>query len=335
MKYTDRKKTPLKWHHAVLFVFQPLLILSTAWLLLSMVNELFSLSVPFTVQIFTPALRMVNPSLNIHNLGSMFWPVTGTFFVTIVFLILCIRVWIGFFRWKRSAKNLWLIWLLVRTICLGSGVGYLMTHSQVLKALQTLSAFDSMSRGLLHVIYALTVVICLWNLIFLILNFIYYHKRKLLFAIDYIQPDAEEKENVSDIAEKETSEVTAPSSDSSETTEEPQKQSTEEPVSSETSDEKENTNQPTQSEPVEEDAQTSSKEQESADVSGKPEENKTEESDKEPENKDQETVETTEKQDSEETLPEKDPNQVFCPYCGARLGKYDVVYCSHCGRKIA
>lgn len=343
MKYTDRKKTPLKWHRTVLFLFQPLLILGVAWILYCMVNELFSLHLPFTQAIFTPILKSVNPSLSIHNLGSMFWPVTGTFFATILILILCVWVWIGFLKWKSSAKNIWMIYLLVRTVCLIGGVVYLITHSDVLNALQTFAAFDSLSRSLLHVIYALVIVICLWSLIFLILNFIYYHKRRLLFRSDYTQPAEETASASSDISRQTTDSENKESADQPAAEQEPS--GTEEEKSSEsvekaavTDENKSEKEESSEKGPVKDEQ----KGEETAEESDSEEEKVTEDERQASENTTEETepvsVEPGEKQersDSEETLPERNPNQVFCPYCGAKLGKYDVVYCSHCGRKIA
>lgn len=348
MKYTDRKKTPLKWHRTVSFVLEPLLVIGLAWILFCMINELFSLHIPYAWEIFTPVLKSVDSSLRINRLGFMFWPVTGTFFATIVLLILSVSVWIGFLRWKRSSVSLWLLYLLVRTVGMIGGVVYLVMQSDVLRVLQTLAVFDAMSRSLLHVTYALIIVICLWSLIFLILNFIYYRKRRLLFAADYVQPE-----------ETETSVSVATTADKpEEKTVEEQK----EPVSESTDQTGENNVDKTQSEPLPEAkseetaknensvSESSDQNTEENDVPDKTDSDHTESVTPDTPESDEKTEEgNTDNQDipkpvssedhPEETgsreLPSRDPNQVFCPYCGAKLGKYDVVYCSHCGRKLS
>lgn len=340
MKYTDRKKTPLKWHRTVSFVLQPLLVIGLAWILFCMVNELFSLHIPYAWEIFTPVLKSVDPSLQINRLGSMFWPVTGTFFATIVLLILSVSVWIGFLRWKRSSVNLWLLYLLVRAAGMIGGVVYLVMQSDVLRALRTLAVFDEMSRSLLHVTYALIIVICLWSLIFLILNFIYYHKRRLLFASDYVQP-AETDDSVT--AEKVTETEHG-------TDEEKPLEEQKEPVSgsvektdNQTQSESQNEAQPEEETPssVTSDAEDSavpeskdSDQTETVILDTNETDEKAEQSEK---NDVSETVSTEDRpeESGSEELPSRDPNQVFCPYCGAKLGKYDVVYCSHCGRKLS
>lgn len=364
MKYTDRKKTPLKWHRAVSFVLMPLLLIGIVYLLLCMVNELFALHLSWLPAIFAPLLKFVNPGLSITNLGSMFWPVTGAFFLTVLILILAVYVWIGFLRWKNYAKNLWLFYLLIRTICMFAGIVLLITKSGTIQALRMFAAFDSMSRTLLHVFYALFIVIGLWNLIFLILNLMYYHKRKLLFKADYIQPSQESETSVSSPETKQSGNLESTENDKSEPVSVSQDNihpdQNDQPESDE-AEEKENDSSQTPESIKEESDNNQKPDSDESEVPHLSDENQSDhpESDEaeEKENNSTQTPEsikeesendqkqamdekksldlkTPEENEPDKTESDRDPNQVYCPYCGAKLGKYDVIYCSHCGRKL-
>lgn len=303
MKYTDRKKTPLKWHRTVSFVLMPLMIIGLAYLLACMANELFGLHAEWLPVVFTPVLQMVNPSLSIRNLGSMFWPVTGAFFVTILLLILAIWIWIGFLRWKNYARNLWLIYLLARTACLLTAAVLVITRSDILQALRMFAAFDSMSRTFLHFFYAILIVISLWNLIFLILNFMYYQKRKPLFQKNYIQPSADMKKTDAAENEKPESAVSVKAEENTQEQEESKEPVEEKPAAD-------------SSDGLSLDAQNISAETDAA-------------------QKDQNELQKDTEETDASDEPEKNPDHVFCPYCGAKLGPYDVNYCSHCGHQLS
>ena len=194
MKYTDRAKTPLKWHHFLTYVGLPLTALSAVYQLLRLINELFGLRLGGMNVILAPVLKGLG--VTISNLGGYFWYVTAYFIFHVLLTILIVYVCFGFFQWKEQARKGWLYYLLLTTLETGF-FGYqcfVLYHNassqfnaiwQNLLSQNNVAATGVSGSILLFTILSMFIVM----LLMLLLNVAYYHKRKMLFTETYVAPD--------------------------------------------------------------------------------------------------------------------------------------------------
>jgi hypothetical protein len=191
MKYTDRTKTPLKWHHFLEYFLIPVIAVSSLYNLFSLINELFGLQMPYARNILRPILQVFGATVS--NLGGCFWYVIGYFGVRLLLAVLIVYVCIGFFQWKNNARKGWLYYLLIQAVeagllCIGCFMIYLSSPalcseilSAVLVSSYSVSASFSETVLLVALIFDLILALIIW-----ILNAIYYSKRSQLFVDTYV-----------------------------------------------------------------------------------------------------------------------------------------------------
>ena len=318
MKYTDRKKTPLKWHHFLLYFGLPLLVVSDAYGLLGLINELFGLRMAGLNVVLKPVLEAYGATIS--NLGGCFWYVVAYFAVRVMMMILICYVWIGMLNWKEEARKGWLYYLLVRTIetgFLAYGAFSMYRHASAtfVKLYSSYLSYNGGSAVLFSgsVLLAMLMLCFVAVLLYAVLNLFYYRKRKTLFVETYVQPEyagmvnpSNEEAPVAPVTPTETSveDTAAPVEETTTLVEEKPAESdaaVEEKPAEETSSEPVETPDTEEKEPVEETT---------ADTE----------------------IPTTPAEVKEEAPQE--PVMKFCPNCGAELGVHDAMFCTHCGAKL-
>ena len=190
MTYTDRKNTPLKWHRFVQILILPLMILTSGFVLVSMFTELTGLPLRLP-HFFTPMLAKMGS--DIYSLGSMFWPVAGTFLAVFVIFLLAVCTWVGFFSWRMYSLISWI--LLTLLLLAAAGAGFYAVNTWGIKLgiasvyLQVFLGLHEVSEGWLTGLRIVTVAGLALQIIFAVLNIVYYIRRRKLFS-----PAEEEEE---------------------------------------------------------------------------------------------------------------------------------------------
>ncbi len=295
MKYTDRTKTPLKWHHFLELFLIPVIALSSLYNLFSLINELFGLQLPYARNILRPILQVFGATVS--NLGGCFWYVIGYFAIRLLLTVLIVYVCIGFFQWKNNARKGWLYYLLIQAVeagllCIGCFMIYLSSPalcSEILSAVlvSSYNVSASLSEAVLlgALIFDLILSVIIW-----ILNLIYYSKRSQLFADTYVP--YQEEEQTAEANAVPMQEKAAPAAA--------------ETVSEDTV--------PAAAEADHDETAAESKEAPAAETVA------------------EEPVKEEQAAPSEAEKTEDAPR--FCPNCGAELGENDQAFCTHCGAKL-
>lgn len=298
MKYTDRKKTPLKWHHFLTYIGMPLTILTAGFNLLGLISELFGLQISHTRILLKPVLAAYGATVG--NLGGCFWYVVVYFLVQVLLFILLLYTWFGMFSWKEEARKGWILYLLAVTILNGViGFGafqiYRKSSEQFSSLVASLQKYNGISQLTIGngIVLGMLLLFLIVSFIYFLLNAIYYGKRKALFVDTYLQP-----ENGGMIYSAETAPAAAPEP-VAEQPAAPVEPSVEETVP-------ETSSAPlTETAPVEDTVPT-------------------------PEPVLSEPV----KEEPAAEEPQQEEIVRFCPNCGAKLTENDQMFCTHCGTKL-
>ena len=321
MKYTSRKKTPLKWLNFLKFISLPIQILFYIYVFVSILMELFGSDM--LPHLLAPVLNVYGYAAN--HLGSAFWPILSILLALIILVYWVFEIERGLIKWERFSTVLWNLYLIVMYIICGgvmvAALMYLPPSTVSTVVMGYLVNFGIKVPASFVSYIPLLVFVVVWlitGIIYICLNIIYFVRRKALFAKDY----SEEVE-----VEMESSTV--------------EEVKTEETVPSEVEEKVEEESTPTEieekPEPVEE-----------AQVEEGSEEKLAETMEEEPVETEA-ILEETPKVDPVETegytqvistaiendtAEVKEPTHKVCKECGAEVLEEDAIFCTNCGKKL-
>ena len=296
MKYTSRKKTPLKWLNFLKFFILPVQILFYIFVFVSILMELFGTNM--LPHLLAPVLNIYGYSAN--HLGSAFWPILSILLALIILVYWVFEIERGLIKWEGLSTVLWNLYLVVMyVICGGVMVMALMylppsTVSTVVLGylvnfgMKVPASFVSYIPSLVFV-----VVWLIAGIIYICLNIIYFVRRKALFAKDYTEEVVNETSTVEEVKTEETvpSEVEEKIEE-----EQPKPETTEET--------------PVEPEPITE---------ETPKVDPAETEGYTQ------------VISTAIENDTAEV---KEPTHKVCKECGAEVLEEDAIFCTNCGKKL-
>ena len=313
MKYTSRKKTPLKWLNFLKFFILPVQILFYIFVFVSILMELFGTNM--LPHLLAPVLNIYGYSAN--HLGSAFWPILSVLLALIILVYWVFEIERGLIKWEGLSTVLWNLYLVIMyVICGGVMVMALMylppsTVSTVVLGylvnfgIKVPASFVSYIPLLVFVVVWLIAVI-----IYICLNIIYFVRRKALFAKDYTEEVVNETSTVEEVKTEETvpSEVEEKAEESSSTEieekPEPVEESSEEKLA-----------ETTEEGPIE----TESILEETPKVDPVETEGYTQ------------VISTAIENDTAEV---KEPTHKVCKECGAEVLEEDAIFCTNCGKKL-
>ena len=102
MKYTSRKKTPLKWLNFLKFISLPIQILFYIYVFVSILMELFGSDM--LPHLLAPVLNIYGYAAN--HLGSAFWPILSILLALIILVYWVFEIERGFIKWERFSTVL-------------------------------------------------------------------------------------------------------------------------------------------------------------------------------------------------------------------------------------
>ena len=222
MKYTSRKKTPLKWLNFLKFISLPIQILFYIYVFVSILMELFGSDI--LPHLLAPVLNIYGYAAN--HLGSAFWPILSILLALIILVYWVFEIERGLIKWEGLSAVLWNFYLVVMyVICGGVMVGALMylppsTVSTVVMGYLVNFGIKVPASFVSYI--PLLVFVVVWliaGIIYVSLNIIYFVRRKALFAKDYSEEVEVEKE-ISTVEEVKTEEKVEEESAPTETVEE-------------------------------------------------------------------------------------------------------------------
>ncbi|WP_314776843.1 zinc ribbon domain-containing protein [uncultured Solobacterium sp.] len=313
MKYTSRKKTPLKWLNFLKFFILPVQILFYIFIFVSILMELFGTDM--LPHLLAPILNIYGYSAN--HLGSAFWPILSVLLALIILVYWVFEIERGLIKWEGFSTVLWNLYLVIMyVICGGVMVMALMylppsTVSTVVLGylvnfgIKVPASFVSYIPLLVFVVVWLIAVI-----IYICLNIIYFVRRKALFAKDYTEEVEKETSTVEEVKTEETvpSEVEEKAEESSsieiEEKPEPVEESSEEKLA-----------ETTEEGPIETEAIL----EETPKVDPVETEGYTQ------------VISTAIENDTAEV---KEPTHKVCKECGAEVLEEDAIFCTNCGKKL-
>ena len=313
MKYTSRKKTPLKWLNFLKFFILPVQILFYIFVFVSILMELFGTDM--LPHLLAPVLNIYGYSAN--HLGSAFWPILSALLALIILVYWVFEIERGLIKWEGFSTVLWNLYLVIMyVICGGVMVMALMylppsTVSTVVLGylvnfgIKVPASFVSYIPLLVFVVVWLIAVI-----IYICLNIIYFVRRKALFAKDYTEEVEKETSTVEEVKTEET--VPSETGEKSEAEATPTN-TVEETQGEESSEEK--VEETTEEEPVE----TEPVLEEAPKVDPVETEGYTQ------------VISTAIENDTAEV---KEPAHKVCKECGAEVLEEDAIFCTNCGKKL-
>ncbi len=313
MKYTSRKKTPLKWLNFLKFISLPIQILFYIYVFVSILLELFGSDM--LPHLLAPVLNVYGYSAN--HLGSAFWPILSILLALIILVYWVFEIERGLIKWTGFSTVLWNLYLVVMyIICGGVMVAALMylPPSTVSTIVMGYLVNFGMKVPASFVSYIpLLVFVVVWliaGIIYICLNIIYFVRRKALFAKDYTEEVEKETSTVEEVKTEET--VPSETGEKSEaeaipvdTVEETQGEESSEEKVEETTEE-----EPVETEPVLEEAPK---------VDPVETEGYTQ------------VISTAIENDTAEV---KEPTHKVCKECGAEVLEEDAIFCTNCGKKL-
>ena len=313
MKYTSRKKSPLKWLNFLKFFILPVQILFYIFVFVSILMELFGTNM--LPHLLAPVLNIYGYSAN--HLGSAFWPILSALLALIILVYWVFEIERGLIKWEGLSTVLWNLYLVVMyVICSGVMVMALMylppsTVSTVV--LGYLVNFGMKVPASFVSYIPLLVFVVVWliaGIIYICLNIIYFVRRKALFAKDYTEEVEKETSTVEEVKTEET--IPSETGEKSEaeaipfdTVEETQGEESSEEKVEETTEE-----EPVETEPVLEEAPK---------VDPVETEGYTQ------------VISTAIENDTAEV---KEPAHKVCKECGAEVLEEDAIFCTNCGKKL-
>ena len=321
MKYTSRKKTPLKWLNFLKFISLPIQILFYVYVFVSILMELFGSDM--LPHLLAPVLNIYGYAAN--HLGSAFWPILSILMALIILVYWVFEIERGLIKWEGFSTVLWNLYLIVMyIICGGVMVAALMylppsTVSTIVMGYLVNFGINVPSSFVSYI--PLLVFVVVWliaGIIYICLNIIYFVRRKALFAKDYSEEVEVEMESstVEEVKTEETvpSEVEEKVEEESTPTEiEEKPEPVEEAQVEESSEEK--LAETTKEEPVETEAIL----EETPKVDPVETEGYTQ------------VISTAIENDTAEV---KEPTHKVCKECGSEVLEEDAIFCTNCGKKL-
>ena len=314
MKYTSRKKSPLKWLNFLKFFILPVQILFYIFVFVSILMELFGTNM--LPHLLAPVLNIYGYSAN--HLGSAFWPILSILLALIILVYWVFEIERGLIKWEGLSTVLWNLYLVVMyVICGGVMVMALMylppsTVSTVVLGYLVNFGMKVPASFVSYIPLLVFVVVCLIaGIIYICLNIIYFVRRKALFAKEYSE-EAEVEKETSTVEEVKTEETVPSETEEKSEAEVTPTNTVEETQGEESSEEK--VEETTEEEPVE----TEPVLEEAPKVDPVETEGYTQ------------VISTAIENDTAEV---KEPAHKVCKECGAEVLE-DAIFCTNCGKKL-
>ena len=320
MKYTSRKKTPLKWLNFLKFISLPVQILFYIYVFVSILMELFGLDM--LPHLLAPVLNVYGYSAN--HLGSAFWPILSILLALIILVYWVFEIERGLIKWEGFPTVLWNLYLIVMYILCGgvmvAALMYLPPSTVSTIVMGYLVNFGIKVPASFVSYIPLLVFVVIWlivGIIYINLNIIYFVRRKALFAKDYSEEVEVEKEP-STVEEVKTEETTPSAveenveekSTPTETEDKKIEEQAEPETVEETQDNESSEEKPVEIEPVLE---------ETPKVDPVETEGYTQ------------VISTAIENDTAEV---KEPTHKVCKECGSEVLEPDAIFCTNCGKKL-
>ena len=320
MKYTSRKKTPLKWLNFLKFISLPIQILLYIYVFVSILMELFGSDM--LPHLLAPVLNVYGYSAN--HLGSAFWPILSILLALIILVYWVFEIERGLIKWEGFSTVLWNLYLIVMYILCGgvmvAALMYLPPSTVSTIVMGYLVNFGIKVPASFVSYIPLLVFVVVWliaGIIYICLNIIYFVRRKALFAKDYSEEVEVEKES-STVEEVKTEETTPSAveenveekSTPTETEDKKIEEQAEPETVEETQDNESSEEKPVEIEPVLE---------ETPKVDPVETEGYTQ------------VISTAIENDTAEV---KEPTHKVCKECGSEVLEPDAIFCTNCGKKL-
>lgn len=314
MKYTSRKKTPLKWLNFLKFISLPVQILFYIYVFVSILMELFGSDM--LPHLLAPVLNIYGYAAN--HLGSAFWPILSILLALIILVYWVFEIERGLIKWERFSTVLWNLYLIVMYIICGgvmvAALMYLPPSTVSTVVMGYLVNFGIKVPASFVSYIPLLVFVVVWliaGIIYISLNIIYFVRRKALFAKNYTEEVEKESSTVEEVKAEETvpSEVEEKVEEESTPTEIEEKP---EPVEERSEEKLEET---TKEEPV----KTETLLDEAPKVGPVETEGYTQ------------VISTAIENDTAEV---KEPTHKVCKECGSEVLEEDAIFCTNCGKKL-
>ena len=313
MKYTSRKKTPLKWLNFLKFFILPVQILFYIFVFVSILMELFGTDM--LPHLLAPILNIYGYSSN--HLGSAFWPILTVLLALIIIVYWVFEIERGLIKWEGFSTVLWNLYLVIMYVICGGvmvmALMYLPPSTVSTVVLGYLVNFGLKVPASFVSYIPLLVFVVVWliaGIIYICLNIIYFVRRKALFAKDYTEEVEKEISTVEEVKTEET--VPSETGEKSEAEATPTN-TVEETQGEESSEEK--VEETTEEEPVE----TEPVLEEAPKVDPVETEGYTQ------------VISTAIENDTAEV---KEPAHKVCKECGAEVLEEDAIFCTNCGKKL-
>ena len=207
MKYTSRKKAPLKWLNFLKFFILPVQILFYIFVFVSILMELFGTNM--LPHLLAPVLNIYGYSAN--HLGSAFWPILSVLLALIILVYWVFEIERGLIKWEGFSTVLWNLYLVVMYVICGGvmvmALMYLPPSTVSTVVLGYLVNFGLKVPASFVSYIPLLVFVVVWliaGIIYICLNIIYFVRRKALFAKDYTEEVVNETSTVEEVKTEET-----------------------------------------------------------------------------------------------------------------------------------
>lgn len=313
MKYTSRKKTPLKWLNFLKFFILPVQILFYIFVFVSILMELFGTDM--LPHLLAPVLNIYGYSAN--HLGSAFWPILSVLLALIILVYWVFEIERGLIKWEGLSTVLWNLYLVIMYVICGGvmvmALMYLPPSTVSTVVLGYLVNFGLKVPASFVSYIPLLVFVVVWliaGIIYICLNIIYFVRRKALFAKDYTEEVVNETSTVEEVKTEETIPSETEEKSEAETT---PTNTVEETQGEESSEEK--AEETTEEEPVEtEPALEETPKVDPAETEGYTQ-----------------VISTAIENDTAEV---KEPTHKVCKECGAEVLEEDAIFCTNCGKKL-